>query len=377
MRRVFKIATSLAVACLILAAPVGADAPPPPDFTPALPGYVYQFPRDFFSHDDYRIEWWYYTGNLQGEAGREFGYQLTFFRVALEGKKKIENPSKWKADQVYFAHLTVSDLADKKFYYFERINRRGLGAAGAATDRLRVWNEDWTLAGDAERHELSAVENGVGLKLVATPDKPIVQHGRDGVSQKGRETGNASHYFSSTRMTTRGEIFINGKSYKVAGTSWMDHEFSSDQLNPKLAGWDWFSIKLDAGAEIMLYQLRHKDGSVDPYSSGTLIRADGSARRLENSRFEIRALDQWTSNATGIAYPSGWSITLADPPVDLKIQPDLKNQELANLRSISSSYWEGSVSVRGSYNGSPARGKGYVELVGYGKPLASARRRGQ
>lgn len=347
-----------------------ADAPGRPPFRQALPGYEYSFPRDFGSHDDFRVEWWYYTGNLEDESGkRSFGYQLTFFRVALEGAEKIDNPSRWKADRIYFSHLTVSDVDGRKFYFFERINRKGIGLAGAEAGRLHVWNEDWRLTGNEDRHLLKATESGVGVDLELTPIKKPVVHGDNGVSVKGSEPGNASHYFSYTRMDTRGRIFLDGAEHTVRGSSWMDHEFSSNPLNERLTGWDWFSVQLDNGTELMLYQLRLKNGGVDPHSSGTLVFADGSRRHIQAEDFSVAPAGRWKSGHTGIEYPAGWEIALKNPKIRLTVSPSLVDQELYELRSISGSYWEGSVSIAGEYEGAPARGKGYVELVGYGKAL--------
>jgi predicted secreted hydrolase len=340
-----------------------------PTFRPVEPGYSYEFPRDHFSHDDFRIEWWYYTGNLESTEGERFGYQLTFFRVALEGTKKTANPSQWKIGQIYFAHMTVTDIAGKKFHFFERINRKGLNNAGAKSDRLLVWNEDWVLTNRGKAHRLKAIEKATGVDLKLIPVKDMVFHGKEGISRKGEKEGNASHYFSYTQMRTTGKVFIEGKEYSVTGTSWMDREFSSDQLNPNLTGWDWFSLKLDNNTEIMLYQLRRKDGTVDSFSSGTLIPANSASSHLVRDDFTVEVTGDWTSKKTKITYPAGWVVTLVESDTRLKILPDLDDQELSNLRSISGSYWEGSVSIEGTYEGRPVNGKGYVELVGYGKPL--------
>ena len=336
-------------------------------FKQALPGYSYQFPRDDFSHDEFRIEWWYYTGNLMGEKNRPFGYQLTFFRVGLEETAPTENPSSWKIDHIYFAHMTVSDINGKKFYFFERINRRGMKNAGAESDQLHVWNENWDLTLKDKTHHLQAQENGTGLNLKLTPIKKRVLHGKDGISKKGSGFGNASHYFSFPRMKTTGQIFLSGETIPVRGTSWMDHEFSSNQLNKNLVGWDWFSIKLDNQTELMLYQLRDKNGGKDPRSSGTLILPDGKSRHILNQEFAITPKQFWTSPHTKATYPASWILTL--PEGELNVTPDFSDQELYDLRSISGSYWEGSVSVKGTLNGKQVSGKGYVELVGYEKAL--------
>jgi len=347
-----------------------ANAEEPQVFSQALSGYVYQFPRDFYSHDDFRIEWWYYTGNLE-EVGtsRPFGYQLTFFRVALDTTDSNPNSSKWKVAHIYFAHMTLTDIEGEKFHYFERINRKGIGNAGADSERLVVWNEDWSLKGKDEKHLIEAVESGMGIKLQLVPMKELVFHGQNGISKKGSKIGNASHYFSYTRMKTSGTVFMHGKAYKVLGTSWMDHEYSSNQLNDELAGWDWFSLKLDNQTELMLYQLRRKAGGVDSFSSGTLVSADGVTRHLKRNEFTVRPLTQWKSKRSGITYPSGWKLEVPSFGIKLSLSPDLNDQELYDLRSISASYWEGSISVEGTIRGDLIKGKGYVELVGYGKAL--------
>ena len=340
-----------------------------PKFQEALPGYSYQFPRDDFSHDEFRVEWWYYTGNLENQTGRQFGYQLTFFRVGLEGDKPVNNPSKWKIDHIYFSHMTVSDIQNKEFHFFERINRKGIKNAGAETDTFKIWNSDWSLTGDGNIQKLKALENDTGLDLSLTPIKKRVFHGKNGISIKGSDEGNASHYFSFTRMKTRGNLFIKGEKFKVTGSSWMDREFSSNPLNPLLVGWDWFSLKLDNQTEIMLYQLRTKDGNIDPHSSGTFIATDQNYHHLTLDKFTISPKGSWVSQHTNATYPSKWDINLPESDITLQIKPDFSDQELYNLRSISGSYWEGSVSIKGSVAGKPVTGKGYVELVGYEKAL--------
>ena len=341
-----------------------------PVFSQALPGYTYQFPKDFYSHDDFRIEWWYYTGNLEAiETARPFGYQLTFFRVALNNKDASPNQSQWKLGHVYFAHMTLTDVDGEKFYYFERINRKGVGNAGADADRLMVWNDDWFLEGKGKVHLLKAIESGTGVELQLAPEKKLVIHGNNGISQKGSEKGNASHYFSYTRMKTTGQIFVKGKAYNVIGSSWMDHEYSSNQLNDELVGWDWFSLKLNDKTELMIYLLRRKTGGVDSFSSGTFIAADGSSRHIKQEDFIVRPLSYWTSKKSGIVYPASWELELPHFGIKLTLSPDLNEQELYDLRSISASYWEGSISVEGTIRGNSIKGKGYVELVGYGKTL--------
>ncbi len=355
---------------IVMAAPVVSQATDPiSSFRPALPGYEYRFPRDFYSHDDFRIEWWYYTGHLEEAAGRSFGYQLTFFRVALDGKDKVDNPSQWKIDHIYFAHMTLSDIENEKFYFFERINRAGLGQAGAESDQLKVWNEDWSLTQNGKAHHLKAREGEVAFDLKLTPSKPIVFQGRDGVIQMGEAAGNAWQYFSFTRMQTAGQVTLKGKTYRVKGLSWMDHEFSSSQLNKEQIGWDWFSVQLDNDTELMLYQIRKKNESIEKNSSGTWVDADGRGMHLALSEYSIQSEGQWVSEQSDTTYPASWTLEVPKHGIRLKVTPEMANQELHHLRSISTSYWEGSVNVSGTVKGKPVAGKGYVELVGYTQPL--------
>ena len=368
LQRVFFLACLLGLACM--AVPVGSqEAEQKNSFRSALPGYEYHFPRDYFSHDDFRIEWWYYTGHLENDSGRSFGYQLTFFRVALDEKGKVNNSSQWKIDHIYFAHMTLSDIENGKFYFFERINRAGLSQAGAESDQLKVWNEDWSLTNNGQSHHLKAREGKVKLDLQLTPSKPLVIHGNEGVSQKGETSGNASHYFTFTRMRTVGRVTLNDKEYKVKGLSWMDHEFSSNQLDQEQIGWDWFSVQLDNDTELMIYQIRKRNGTIENNSSGTWVDAKGRGMHLKFGEYSILSDRQWVSEQSGTTYPSRWTLEVPKHGIRLEVTPEMLNQELHNLRSISTSYWEGSVKVSGSVKGQPVKGKGYVELVGYTKPL--------
>ena len=239
------------------------------EFERALPGRTFSFPQDHYSHPQFRTEWWYYTGHVRSPNGRSFGYQLTFFRT------------------LYFAHFALTDEDEKTFLFREKISRGALGQAGAATDRLHVWVEDWTLKGDGADHLLDARDPSMAIRFRLTPLKPPVINGINGVSQKAEGKGNASHYYSMTRMKTRGELTVNGKVLAVEGISWMDHEFGSNQLQSYQVGWDWFSIQMENNAELMLYVIRHRDGSPDPYSSGTLTYPDGTSRHVRLQEFDI------------------------------------------------------------------------------------------
>ena len=349
------------------------------DFQRALPGRAFSFPRDHFSHPEFKTEWWYYTGHLQSgdRDKRSFGFQLTFFRTGLKRETK-ERRSKWSIQSLYFAHLTLTDESRKKFDYREKIHRGSLGEAGAISyganeKTFRIWLEDWSVEGRGSGlrdHFLRAGDKDLGIELALTPEKNPVVHGERGISQKAEGEGYASHYYSITRLKTEGKIFRKNEEILVHGISWMDHEFGSSQLRDDQVGWDWFSIQLESRLELMFYQIRHRDGSVDPCSSGTLIFPDGTYQHLDLKKFQIEVLDRWKSSKSGAAYPSGWKIRVPDQRIELTLTPTVKDQELITEQSTWVTYWEGSVKVEGKYGNDFVKGAGYTELTGYAKPLS-------
>jgi predicted secreted hydrolase len=348
------------------------------DFKQALPGRTFSFPQDHFSHPEFKTEWWYYSGHLQSLSDqRTYGYQLTFFRTALRGETKNQK-SKWWIQNLYFAHLALTDKSKKRFEYREKISRGSLGEAGALPYRkdggpFRVWIEDWSMeekGASLQNHLLRARDKDFGIELLLTPEKNPVVHGLNGVSQKAEGEGYASHYYSISRLKTEGKIFLKDKVLPVQGISWMDHEFGSNQLREDQVGWDWFSIQLDNQVELMFYQIRHQDGSINPYSSGTIIFADNTQHHLLLKNFQIEVLERWKSKKSRASYPSKWRVRVSGSQIDLLLTPIVKDQELITKESTRVTYWEGSVRVEGKYRGNPIKGVGYVELTGYGSPFS-------
>lgn len=326
----------------------------------ALEPRPFRFPEDHGPHPEFRTEWWYYTGNLATREGRRLGFQLTFFRSAL-APEMAPRSSEWASRQVYLAHFTVTDVEDKRFRSFERWNRGALGLAGAQGSPFRVWLEDWSTeaAGDAMR--LRASEDGTAIDLVLQPGKPPVLQGDRGLSQKSRERGNASYYYSLTRMPAAGTIRLNNEMFEVTGLAWMDREWSTSALGKDQVGWDWFALHLSDGRDLMLYQLRRKDGSADPTSSGTAIGPRGETTHLDLSDFQLQVLDRWQSPRSGASYPAGWRLRIPSGQIDVQIEPLLADQEL----DVSFRYWEGAVRIEGTSLGKPVQGRGYVEMTGY------------
>lgn len=337
------------------------------EFRPALPGYQYRFPQDHGTHDDFQTEWWYYTGHLRAANGKTFGYQLTFFRRAAAPETAARNPSRWTIRHLYFAHFAVTDEGGRRFHFSEKIARAGIGKAGAEAGRLAVWIEDWLVRADGEAHVLQAQAEGIALRLRLTPEKPPVIHGADGVSRKGAGPGESSHYYSFTRMRTDGTLTLGGTSLPVAGLSWMDHEFGSNQLGSEQVGWDWFSLQLADATELMVYQIRRRDGSVEPASGGTWVRADGAAVPLSRNAIVIDVLEHWQSRQSRGRYPGRWRISVPSVRLTVEVIPTVSDQELITRRSTQVTYWEGSVTVAGAREGRPVSGLGYAELTGYAK----------
>ncbi len=339
---------------------------------PARPGYVYAFPRDHGSHDDYGLEWWYFTGHLYDQSARRFGYEVTFFRKAIDDVRVREHPSRWALRHLYFAHLALTDVEEGTFSFSEKLSRAAFGKAGADPGRMKVWIDRWNLEPVTEEHRqlrLTAHDAGLGVDLTLTLNKPPVIHGLEGISRKGAGPGQASHYYSLTRLATRGTVRVRGEPFEVTGISWMDHEFGSGGLDEDQVGWDWFSVQFDSNVEFMLYLLRKRDGSHDPASSGTLILPDGTSRHLTRADFVVRTTDRWISPHNRAQYPAKWIVKVPSIPLEVTIAPVLPDQELRTENSTRVTYWEGAVDVRGHYRNAPVTGTGYVELTGYANPL--------
>ena len=332
----------------------------------ALPGYQYEFPQDHFNHPDFQTEWWYYTGNLQASDGHRFGFELTFFRQAVTPEKA--SASMWDVRDVYLAHLALSDLDGGRFYHTERVNRAGPGLAGIDASAAKVWNGNWQVTGIGGTRQLQAVAPEFVLRLSMTSRKPPVIHGKNGVSQKAEDEGQASHYISFTRLLTSGTIELNGKTYSVEGTSWMDHEFFTEKADPTLRGWDWVSLQLDDDTELMLYRFRQKDGSAGPFSAGTYVDAAGHARYLGFRDFTMQpGAGRYASPTTKADYPTTWEVQVPSLGLDVSLSTPLVSQELVSGLGAGLSYWEGAIAIRGTREGRKATGVGYLEMTGYAK----------
>ncbi len=338
----------------------------PDGFAIARPGYAFSFPRDHGSHPDFRTEWWYFTGHLWGgaEGQQRFGYQLTFFRQA-SAKGEYKGSSAWRSDQIFLAHGTLTDESERRFLVSERLNRGGL-AAGASLDHLAVFNESWKAEQDAAGlfHLHMGVQGAVLDLTMPAPPRPVI-FGEAGVSRKGADPSAASHYLTYPRLLSSGTLKLpNQAAITVSGTTWMDHEFSSNQLAADQVGWDWAGIQLRDGRSLMAYRMRSKDGSQDPFSVITEVDARGHITRSTKD-FAVSEQGAWTSPTSHTRYPQ--PLTFEAWGERFKLVPLLPDQELRTARSTGVTYWEGACRV---LDGAGKEiGDAYLEQTGYAHSL--------
>jgi predicted secreted hydrolase len=334
----------------------------------AEPGWRYEFPRDHHAHENFRTEWWYFTGNLTTDRGRRFGYELTFFRQGIRPpNERGGTTSRFIVNDLKFAHFTVTDVSGKKFFFYQKTSRGSFGEAGFDRGNDIAWIDSWNLRMNADgTFDLAADAADARLSLHLVPERPPVIHGANGVSRKAAGKGHASHYYSITRLDTTGELSVRGKRFSVGGESWFDHEWATNQLAPEQAGWNWVSAQFDDGSELMLYEMRLSSGKIDPVSSGTFITADGEVIPLTNAEFKMTPTAFWKSAVTKANYPVAWRVEVARIQLAFTIEPALRNQELVFTPLI---YWEGAFDLVGTRAGKSTRGHGYLELTGYAEPL--------
>ncbi len=325
----------------------------------------FSFPEDHGPHWGYKTEWWYITGNLSAENGHRFGYQITFFKTAIAADSAgLEDA--WEFSNIYMAHLGLSDITNEQFYSYERFQRGAAGLAGAQTTPFRVWLDNWSLQQtepfSATRFSVrfNAETEQAAITLDYRALKEAVLQGEKGLSQKGRGAGNASYYYSYTRLATSGQILLNGQSYEVDGLSWMDREWSTSALEEQQAGWDWFALQLDDGTDIMYYQLRFKNGDVDSLSRGTWVNADNSYETINYKDMQLTALEYATAGS-GTRYPLKWRMQIPGRQMNITVSATFTDQEHRH----SFRYWEGAVIVGGTVAGAPVSGSGYLEMTGY------------
>ncbi len=345
-------------------------------FKQVLKPRVFQFPGDHLVHQAYKTEWWYFSGNIstdklnKPENPLKFAYQFTLFRFALLPEKSLQGNSHWRSSNIYMAHVALTDLNNQKFYQQERFSRDGLALAGAEKKEdgsLHFWLNDWQiksiLADQLFPLKLDIRNAQFSLSLQLEASKPMVLQGEQGFSQKSSKY--ASYYYSYTRLGSKGTIKIGKKIFTVSGDSWFDREWSTSSLGEDQQGWDWFALHLNDGSDLMLYQMRNKEGSKDTYSAGIVVDSKGHSQTLQAKQFELQAIAFWQSPISAIRYPVTWSIQIPEQNIKLTVSTQTKQQEWSKAGGFSFNYWEGSVEVRGTKNQLPVSGSGYLEMTGY------------
>ena len=340
---------------IVLAA---ATAQTPEGFAIPRTGRQFVFPRDHGSHPEFKIEWWYITGHLFSDDGRRFGYQATFFRRAGEKRDGAE---------IFLAHMALLDVKSGRFFHQERLNREGWDAS-AATDSLDVSNGPWSLrmVDSGAMNVAGSIRGDVSFQLELRPSKPLVVFGKDGVSRKGADPAASSLYLTFPRIETHGTLMLGTERLNVRGESWMDHEMSSSQLDDGQSGWDWACLQLHDGREAMVYRMRRKDGTTDPFSTLAWIDPAGHVQQVGANDFTLSPMARWRSPHTGAEYPTGVELSTTDPAtgrgIRWKIEPLARDQELTG-RISGIAYWEGGCRI---VDESGAEiGSAFLELTGY------------
>ena len=320
-------------------------------------------PDDLFAKPDVQTEWWYYTGHCKSEQGREFGFELVFFKRRTDLDRIGVVPMTVLANPMYFAHFAISDISDQRFRYEHKrsFNKPLDTPVSMSETTCDVRLGDWTLREVAGKHILHAtLEGGFVFDAVLDQGKPLILNG-DGGNGISRKKNGASNHFSFTRMKVDGQISRETGIEKFSGTAWMDREFGIWEQGY----WDWFSIQFDDETELMIYQFRGETGEMNGEATGTFVERDGTCKYLERKDFKIDVLSTWTSSKTKAEYPSKWRVRVERLGIDIEIEPLLADQELDTRGSTMIVYWEGACKVVGKREGNSLEGRAYIELVGY------------
>ncbi|HEX8649365.1 MAG TPA: lipocalin family protein [Pyrinomonadaceae bacterium] len=327
-----------------------------------------ELPRDLYAHKEAQTEWWYYTGHMHTLSGRRFGFELVFFKRRTDLDRFGVVPLRLIGNPLYLAHFAITDEARGRFRYEHRKSAGGVfdlpAQASARHYYLKLGN--WTVR---EAHGAHILRATLGDDLIFEASlkslKPAALNGHEGVGVSFKDEGEASRYFSFTRMEAEGQITWHGTTEQFTGAAWMDREFGTWRTTENQKGWDWFSVQLSTGAEVMVYHLRNTEGQPSPFSSGTYVDGAGNWTHLKRDDFTLETVGHWQSPQTGATYPSGWRLRVPRFGIDVSIKPVLEDQELDTRGTTMIVYWEGACTVQGRHGNEETQGRSYVELVGY------------
>ncbi len=331
----------------------------------ALPAKTLVFPRDRGAHPDFKTEWWYITGHAKSSGsprGNEFGFQLTFFRSRIDSTQAMT--SKFAAKQLLFAHAAITDVQGKKLWHDQRIARDGFGVATSSESDMAIKLRDWSLKADGSTYTAELPASDFGLKLQFNETQAVLLQGKNGLSRKGPEAKQASYYYSQPQLATTGSLRVQGKTFDVQGTAWLDHEWSQELLAPGVIGWDWIGMNLLDGSALTAFRLRDKDGGA-VWDGGSFRSAKNDLNVFSKGEVIFKPVRSWTSPLTQTTYPVEWIVRT--PADSYTVKAMIDNQELDSRQSTGSIYWEGLSELIDS-NGKKV-GSGYLEMTGYSKPL--------
>lgn len=328
----------------------------------ALPERRLEFPRDFGSHPDLHTEWWYITGHAKTQGGREFGFQVTFFRSRVEATQHMR--SAFAAKHLVFAHAAVTDLEGRVLLHDQRIARAGFGVAEAGTSDTDVRIRDWSLVRENGIYVARIPGGEFALDLRFAPTQPVLLQGHAGLSRKGPDAAQASYYYSEPQLKAQGRLTLGQQALDVAGAAWLDHEWSDALMHPEAVGWDWIGMNLDDGSALTAFRLRRGDGSA-LWAGGSFRLRDGAARIFGNDEVRFEGRKTWDSPRTQAKYPTQWR--LQTPAGNFEVRALLNDQELDSRGSTGGVYWEGLSDLLDAQG--RRVGRGYLEMTGYAAPL--------
>lgn len=324
------------------------------------PGYSIQFPRDGGSHPTFNTEWWYVTGWLKDDAGRQRGFQITFFRS--RNASADNNPSTFAPKQILFAHAALSDPQEKQLLRGERVARSGFNLAEANELKTDVFIDDWSLAESKDGYTAKIVARDFQLSLALRPTQSVLVQGENGYSRKGPTPASASYYYSVPHIDVRGSISIRRKHYEVTGEAWLDHEWSDAYMDSQSVGWDWIGINLTNGDALMAFRMRDSEGK--QFWAGATLRSGQKVTTFEPQQIQWTAIERWRSPRTRVEFPVGWDVAVG--PKKIRLRPLMPDQENDARGSVGILYWEGAVDALDETG--TKIGRGYLELTGYGEP---------
>ncbi len=313
------------------------------------PGARFEFPADHGPHPDYRIEWWYVTANLRGEDGRDYGVQWTLFRTAL-APGGAAGGAAWTTPQLWMGHMGLT--TPERHFSAQRLARGGIGQAGVEAEPFRAWIDEWSMEGPTPSDvRLRAADQAVAYDLRLVAEGPFVPQGEAGYSVKSA-TGQASYYYSQPFYRAEGTLTLPEGEVRVAGTAWMDREWSSQYLARSQSGWDWFSLNFSTGERMMAFRLR--DAEAGDYTPATWIAADGTPTPYGDGAVTVTPLE--TRAVAGRAIPVRWRVEMPERRLDITteaVNPDA-------WMDTAFPYWEGPIRISGTHEG-----MGYLEMTGY------------